>query len=443
MSELRFIHEWEDPRGARGPELRAAWARLEIRVGGQCATKVHDLRQNSVRDGVYLPLYPLAEWLALHWWRLFHEPANESRPTFRTYPSRHAIHFSGEGFTLPDLSFTPTGGHVHLQWTQRTVTTQPLRFLSSGLASLPLEEVQAALAAFIQTVLDRLEEQGVGDSLLKDEWRSILTVSPEERGFCQSAAALGLDPYDIQEPHRDAILDLAARVPGSILEDFFQAFEAETMTAQAEEMLAQIRRLRAHPGRLDALMALRGRYARPEGGEFPWQSGYETAQRLRADLGLFGRPLPSFPDLLQTLGIPRDAADTCLWRMPHGRRAFDALMGVNGQGSPGFVLRQRWETGERFAFCRAVHEYLTGNGEGLALVTAANWEPQQRSRAFAAEFLAPSGTLRLKLGQDPIPQDQVDDLAAEFGVPPYVIAHQIANHALGTLSSQPECRLAG
>src|SRR5437763_9414455 len=79
MSEIRFDFEWVDPQGARGPELRATWARLAIWADSKCVSRVLDQDVKSVRDAVYLPLYPLAEWLATHWWTLLAEVPSPER----------------------------------------------------------------------------------------------------------------------------------------------------------------------------------------------------------------------------------------------------------------------------------------------------------------------------------------------------------------------------
>ena len=70
---LQIEFDWEDPQAAKGPELRATWARLRILINNVPVTQVLDSSARSVRDGIYIPLYPLAEWLAMHWWSLFHE----------------------------------------------------------------------------------------------------------------------------------------------------------------------------------------------------------------------------------------------------------------------------------------------------------------------------------------------------------------------------------
>src|SRR5688572_11940536 len=107
--------EWQDPGGARGDAHRATWARLEIVVNGTSVTQVDDEVSMAVRHAVYLPLYPLAEWLATHWWFLFYEPWSPSRA--ENYGRRHNLRWASEGFALPSFEVRPQGKTVQLIWT--------------------------------------------------------------------------------------------------------------------------------------------------------------------------------------------------------------------------------------------------------------------------------------------------------------------------------------
>ena len=101
MPSLSFEIDWVDAEGICGPELSTTWASLRIRAGNSTLTRVLDSRAKTVRDFVYVPLYPLAEWLASNWWFLIHEfenPAKEGDPDFHR---RHALGTSREGMRFP------------------------------------------------------------------------------------------------------------------------------------------------------------------------------------------------------------------------------------------------------------------------------------------------------------------------------------------------------
>lgn len=70
MSRISIEFDWQDPLSAKGRELRATWADLRITIDGKTVTSVLDTKSKTVRSSIYLPLYPLAEWIAGHWWSL-------------------------------------------------------------------------------------------------------------------------------------------------------------------------------------------------------------------------------------------------------------------------------------------------------------------------------------------------------------------------------------
>ena len=98
----------------------------------------------------------------------------------------------------------------------------------------------------------------------------------------------------------------------------------------------------------------------------------------------------------------------------------DAIAGAKSNG----LLLERLK---RFHFCRALAEVLASPDTDM-LLTKANSERQQRNRAFAAEFLAPSSGLQERISGQTVNGDQIDELADEFGVSSRVIEHQVQNH---------------
>ena len=162
MNGLHFEFEWESPLGASGPELRATWAHLVITVNGISVTQVHDYNARSVRNGIYLPLYPLAEWLAMHWWPLLFELETPRRPVYADYAQRHTIRFGREGFALPDLTFRPGGeGKISLDWKSYDLPECGVRFLQQGSTVLKVSEVREAFAALINGVIKRMGCEGI------------------------------------------------------------------------------------------------------------------------------------------------------------------------------------------------------------------------------------------------------------------------------------------
>ncbi len=83
--DLSLRSEWQDAPGVRAAELRATWARLEIWAGDTCVTRVED-ESPSERRSIFVPLYPLAEWIAYNWWFLrAHGRPARMKPVYWTY----------------------------------------------------------------------------------------------------------------------------------------------------------------------------------------------------------------------------------------------------------------------------------------------------------------------------------------------------------------------
>jgi hypothetical protein len=158
----------------------------------------------------------------------------------------------------------------------------------------------------------------------------------------------------------------------------------------------------------------------------PWTAGYAIATRVRKLLDLDGQPLASLEDIGRAIRSSADELEAAILSAPPSA-PFDAVVGVNDRGSPGFVSAHQGAR-MRFHLCRGLCEFLTGPGSAL-LTRAHSWR-QARNRAFAAEFLAPAATLASQLSGVVAGEDDVDELAGEFGVPPFVIRHQLENRGV-------------
>jgi Zn-dependent peptidase ImmA (M78 family) len=110
----------------------------------------------------------------------------------------------------------------------------------------------------------------------------------------------------------------------------------------------------------------------------------------------------------------------------------DAVVAINNDGSPTFVIPVRKEENQRFLFCRGLSEFLRGSE--LALLVKSASDPQQRNRAFAAEFLAPASGLRQRVSGAQLDPEEVEALARDFGVSSLVIKHQLENHRIAEIA---------
>ena len=192
MPVLSFEIDWVDAEGIGGPELAATWASLRIRAGSSTLTRVLDSRAKTVREFVYVPLYPLAEWLASNWWFLFHEyenPAKEGDPDFQR---RHALGTSREGYAFPNLEIVPSGARTRLAWDRRPSPWTRVEFLEQGDTWVDSSELRETCSDLVDRVIRRLVSLGVDETFLQEEWTAIQTTDGEESKFCRGRRRTGL-----------------------------------------------------------------------------------------------------------------------------------------------------------------------------------------------------------------------------------------------------------
>lgn len=432
MSDFAVEFEWVQPGRARGPELRATWARLCLRIDGVPITRVFDRRSQTVREGVYVPLYPLAEWLAGNWWALWNEaPVSSSGRS--GFAARHCLREAREGYALPPLEIKPAAPDVQLSWEREQLEWQHVEFLETGHAWAAIGPVRGRLEELVDAVVERLSASGIEGSLLQEDWCAIRGANRDEAAFCRAAGALGLDPYALDDHRRDELVQVEQGLSPQLADEFFGAADPDRLTGLARVVDQALDLATRHSVDLPQLRDLRNtrEMAVVDAPMPPWDKGYAAARQLRSILQLDGRPLPSNADLGRAFGGGDVSALLQSFTALTG--PFKAVMGVDGQSSAGFVVKSGHPTSVRFSFCRALYAYLAEPDRTCALVTEAATESQQRNRAFAAEFLAPASGLAQHIRNRVVHPDEVEDLADRFGVSSYVVEHQIDNHHLAGL----------
>ncbi len=420
-------YDWEPAEGVKTPELRATWARLKMVVDGHVVTQVSDASSRSVRPILYLPLYPLAEWIVSHWFALFCESEVPGKADPRDFRRRHALRFASEGFALPDLEIVPEGRSIRMAWEPLSLPSMGLEFQTSGEARVGRDELKSVLCQFLDTVVCRLEaDDGAPRTFLQSEWEAIKALDSEEVEFCEAAASLGLDPFSLDKRREEELLEVGNSVPGELREDFFSAALPDNLRAHLEWVSEALNKAVRQSGAADALPGLR-RHAQSSFSagysSAPWNYGYECARSLRKYLGIAGE-LMTPHDFEEKLGYA--SADWIVNDVVN----LDALaVRDSASQAASFILSGRSETSRRFAFARALFEYLEGDAS-RALVTRAVTNRQRQNRAFAAELLAPAESLSGRMRHGTVSHEQIDDLAEEYKVSPFVIRHQIENHRL-------------
>lgn len=432
MPKLSFEIDWVEPEGINGPELSATWASLQIHAGDSVVTRVHDERAKTVRDFVHVPLYPLAEWLATNWWFLTHEygnPAKEADPDFRR---RHALRSGRDGYAFPDLEVVSSGARTLLAWKRSQSLWGRVEFLDEGQIWTDSNEFRESCSDLVDRVIRRLESLGVEGTFLEEEWAAIQTADRDETEFCEAAAGLGWDPYDLDDEGRELVIWLAELLDGPVLEEAIAALDPVTLASSTPAIASAIEGAKSNRLSLDRLKCVRPQvFPGPDYvGVYPWDAGYDAARRLRSELDLDGVPLPTDAAIAEALG--EDPASLERMRQPVVFQEAPLIDGVitGGEGdNPAFAFRSLHDYHWRFHFCRGIAEVLAPPGADM-LLTKASSERQQRNRAFAAEFLAPSLGLRNRVSLPVVDAGDIDELAVKFGVSSLVIEHQVRNHQI-------------
>lgn len=440
MSDLTIDFEWIDPLAARGAELRATWARLSIAVDNYPLTRVFDQRSKTMRDAIYLPLYPFAEWLAERWWSLWTEPGPSSSSDRTGYDSRHSLVHAREGYALPPVRIEPAGSIVLVSWFPEKLLSHRLEFPGQGEAWIETSSLRDRLSSLIEAIVTRLEISGITDSRLQQEWAAIRTADLGEKMFCECAGALGLDPYDLDDSQREEIEKIGNVLPEEIIHEFFRSARPEigNLKIDAEEVRAAVEHAEKNMTKLAPLKSLRRVVSKWGGsnGATPWEQGYSFAQTLRVHLGLDGNPLKTMENIGNVLGIGKNDLDNALDKFSSRSIPFAALVEINYEHSPVFVLRPALPASTRFHFCRGLFEYLYAPMKRSSLITDSNTEQQKRNRAFAAELLAPAAALRDQIRSPVVTWEKAEEIADEFGVSTYVINYQLLNHRIASVQQE-------
>ncbi|MFN7933390.1 MAG: ImmA/IrrE family metallo-endopeptidase [Bryobacteraceae bacterium] len=397
---------------------------MEILAGTTAITKVEDRRASSVRSGIYVPLFPIAEWLVENWFFLWDE-WREDAP-----PERHSLLAAREGFALPDVTFRSTESNIEVAWRRLEAPLSRLEFLSSGTRLLEKAVVREECARLVEAVIRRLDEvKDLPSSAqrLQYDWVAILeaTQDEEQRLFCERAARLGVDPFAIDDSLASQIEGLENTLPVSLVDDFCDAIPASEFQHGVESIRSLLESLSSfdQKGRWDEFR----QKVQVAGSGPPWQIGYELAAAVREGLGLNGAVEGDPMDRLrQALGHP----EVIEWSTP---RRIEAILGKADTWPVVGMSRGLKEHKRRFLLARALGDYFAA-GHPL-LITKGQSEHQQRNRAFAAEFLAPAASIRALITSRRLDEEDITELAERFEVSSYVIRHQIKNHELAEVAA--------
>lgn len=415
---FRIHFDWVEAAPCTDSLAQSTMAALTIEVKGAVVTSVLDRRTRSCRDHVVTPLGCVAQWLVGNWWRLFHEVA-DSRPR-SDFAEAHDLACVGEGYLLPSLVIAPTPDKMSLHWRRQRPLHSAIEFTEQGEALVDRVALETEFGRLLDAVLDRLDNDDPTARLLCNEWNAIQAVDADEREFCRAAALLGRDPFATPQELAARIVDFWNRTAPPLREDALATANGQNLALLADWLADTAQCVDSFGcGAWESLHRALQRSSAQE----PYRRGYDLARAARAQL----QPSALRYDIAAT----GPEAIPCA---PIDPPAGTSIQGLVAAQSPACAVANGRETAQRFLQARALGDYLGRTAPGPAILSGLATDRQAQTRAFAAEFLVPAETLRKQLRSDPVPLDEVDDLALAFNVSSYVVRHQIENHNLGRIA---------
>ncbi len=419
-----FEYDWIDAGPYPDPVSEHTMARLWIRLDeDDAATYLYDRYKKRYAESIVVPLAQLAEWITTNWFHVWHEVDTISEKPRAGFASRHDLSYAGSGFVFPRVIFDPVGqDNIHVRTRSWTPKHSPIEFLSEFEHTMTRDRLEEEFRSLINDVLERLQRKGVPCEFLESEWQAIESLDPEEYEFCQATALLGLDPFNLDSETAEHIVAIWNEADPSIRDEMMLCADKDSLDEvhswinSSIEFANESASGAAWPEVRDTV---RNRRTDSNMHMQPWQNGYEDARAVRSVLGM---RLAHFP--------LEESGSLAIWNQEQEPPS-PRIEGCVANDSPSCIVVNKHGAGKRFILARALGAYI-GREQGESAILNKLRTPQQaRSRAFAAELLAPSEWLRDKVGDvQYVDSDTVDELATELEVSSPIVQHQIENHGI-------------
>ncbi len=262
----------------------------------------------------------------------------------------------------------------------------------------------------MEKVIARLESKGISKSPLIDEWTAIRETTSQERAFCETTGALGLDPYDLDEDKADEIVLVSERLPGELRREFFLAADSALIKQQAKWVRKCLHGVERLQKRRRNWLEKRGLFWVPSSASTPWQTGYQLARKFRADFKL-GKQLKKRVDIGKLLG-----GQLPVYRIGDENQ-FDAVTKLSNDVGPQVATSKKREKAARAICLRGQYAIIYAHPlEESALLTRVRIrQTKNENRAFAkAELLAPADGIRQLLSGSRTTRDEIAEIADLF-----------------------------
>ncbi|MGA2401177.1 MAG: hypothetical protein ABSG91_05650 [Syntrophobacteraceae bacterium] len=400
---------------------RTTLAEITITANGWRATEIEDLLAKTVRPGVRVSAFALAQWFASNWWRLLWEPERNTS----SWKMSHKVGAAGEGYLWPDLTFISDGEAILIRGrSSPQISKQPVRYLNSFDVSVPANEFEGGMHSFIEAVVRRLSDTKTQAAELEALWQEILVErsDPELASWRKLEAIMGYDPDEAPDQIIEALKSAASEYGPSAVEEM--AVESmENAVADIETLWGAPRR-EALPVVIPSFDDLKGQISGIRSSLFPWQRATVAARIAREVWSLSPGPV-STSTLADVLSVGQDSLENAI--------------DVQGPMNAGFrngdlnnlsvFLKSTIPVGRRFALLRLVGDHLTAPQRERLLPATPKTRTQRQKfqRAFAQEFLCPYSDLVSYLKSDEPSDEAIENAAHYFDVSERMIETILVN----------------
>lgn len=403
------------------PEEKAAFGLLTISTPTICLTDGFDFYINSYRHGPLVSGYHAAEWFAWNWWRLRWEP----RSGAHNWLLAHKMTSIGEGYIWPNIEVFSDGFRTALiSDPSARPAAKPFRFVGAPPVVIPSTDFESAIDSFIPQVLERLRDEGLGETNLARVWRDVLAerAAPEIAKRRRLEALLGRNPNSIEDDAIEVLLTDAGKLGETAIDELAASHAKGGRVATAAD-LEQLARTEGYDASPRDAVRLSSEARLPRGSNVAaWRLGAEAAKELRAQERLHSAVITDHR-LEELAGTSHSVLGGR--KIAHKERlSFTLDFSVIKSR---VVLGSKWRQGRRFNLARLIGDRLVNSSGALHPATYAYTYRQKMQRSFAAEFLCPFAALDDMLDGDYSPEAQ-QEAADHFQVSEMTVRTLLVNH---------------
>lgn len=414
------------PSECNMPELRWTAANIQIICGyGQIATRINDQESQTVSNTVRLSAYPLALWFVTNWWRIICEPVHGKLNA--DWRMSHLLAGAGHGYIWPNLAFFSDGKAVDILCHQSpSGCSDSAVYLNSFHEQIELCQYEETITSFVRKVLSRLEACDCKATHLHDLWNelSIERKDMELDRYRRLEALMGFDPDEAPMGVVDELMSLSEETGGEAIKEIAPlCFGADPI-----DVISDIKELSASPG-VDAQLNIPtdlSNFWINASHSFPSVSQSVELARKAREIFSVSKDNVSNDLLGEIFGVQVQVIQDYPSHSSEQRISLAKRKGDTNNIK--LFLRSRWATGRRFEAARFIADSVIAPPSDHWLVSTEHKTVRQKiQRAFAAEFLVPTGQLINFIGDDFSATAQ-EDASRHFDVSPLVIANQLANN---------------